>query len=131
MYVNIIFLFKKICNDKFFSVTGHSIQKNIVKNDLLQKNTTCYTIRQTSTIFLRRIMKKYTLYIPCTMTLKQLHQVMYECYTLFQMGLLSEKEYLAAIKPLDMAIDTLEMSTLKEFLVLREASLAHFHVPEK
>jgi hypothetical protein len=64
-------------------------------------------------------------------TLEHLHQTMQNHYVLFQSGFISEKEYLSAIKPLDKAIDTMEMSTLKEFLVLREASLAHFHVPEK
>jgi hypothetical protein len=34
-------------NDNFLSVTGRSMQKYIVNNDLF---ITCYTLRQTSTI---------------------------------------------------------------------------------
>jgi len=64
-------------------------------------------------------------------TLGDLHQAMQNHYTLFQSGFINEKEYLSAIKPIDTAIDAMEMSTLKEYLVLKESSLKHFHVREK
>jgi hypothetical protein len=64
-------------------------------------------------------------------TMKHLHHEMQKHYALFQSGFISEKEYLSAIKPLDKAIDTLEMSILKEYLVWQEASSIPFHVPEK
>ena len=63
--------------------------------------------------------------------LRHLQQAMQEHYALFQSGFISEKEYLSSIKPLDEAIDTLEISMLKEFLAAREASSTPFHVPGK
>jgi hypothetical protein len=69
--------------------------------------------------------------MPSTITLEQLHKMMYECYILFQTGRIGEKEYLSAIKPLDKAIDAMEMVTLKGYLVWKEASSIPCHVPEK
>ena len=69
--------------------------------------------------------------MPSTITLEQLHQMMQECYALYQIGIISEKEYLAAIKPLDKAIDTLEMATLKECFALKEAFSTHSRVLKK
>ena len=62
--------------------------------------------------------------------LSYLHHEMQQYYVLFQLGFMSEKEYLTVIKPLDEAIDALEMSTLKEYLVLKEASSVLSHLPE-
>jgi hypothetical protein len=63
--------------------------------------------------------------------LSHLQQMMQGHYALFQSGIISEKEYLTVIKPLDQAIDTVEMSTLKGYLASKEASLKHFPAPEK
>jgi hypothetical protein len=63
--------------------------------------------------------------------LSYLHHEMQQYYVLFQLGFMSEKEYLTVIKPLDEAIDTLEISTLKGYLALKEASSALSHVPER
>jgi hypothetical protein len=50
-------------NDNFLSVTGRSMQKYIVNNDLLQKFITCYTLKQTSAIpFERNHEKRYLIY---------------------------------------------------------------------
>jgi len=63
--------------------------------------------------------------------LTYLHHKMQQYYVLFQLGFMTETEYFTAIKPLDKAIDTLEISTLKGYLALKEASLVLSHVPEK
>jgi len=62
--------------------------------------------------------------------LGELHKAMQKHYTLFRSGFIDEEEYLLAIRPLDMAIDAVEMSTLKGYLVLKEASSKHFYVLE-
>jgi hypothetical protein len=50
-------------NDNFLSVTGRSMQKYIIDNDLLQKFITCYTLKQTSAIpFERNHEKRYLIY---------------------------------------------------------------------
>jgi len=76
-------------------------------------------------------MKKNKVFKTNNPALAHLQHKMQQYYLLFQLGLMNEKEYLSAIKPLDKAIDTLEMSILKEYLVLKEASSTPFHVPEK
>jgi len=76
-------------------------------------------------------MKKNILFKNNKTTLEHLQHEMQKYYTLFQLGLMTEKEYLAAIKPIDKIIDTLEISILKEYFVLKEASSALSHVPEK
>ena len=42
-------------------------------------------------------------------------------YRQYRSGKISEKEYLVRIKPIDMAIGELEMATLQDMSVLREA----------
>ena len=42
-------------------------------------------------------------------------------YRQYRSGKISEQEYLERIKPIDMAIGELEMSTLQDMSVLREA----------
>jgi len=76
-------------------------------------------------------MKKNKVFKTNNPALAHLQHKMQQYYLLFQLGLMNEKEYLSAIKPLDTAIDAMEMSTLKEYLVLKESSLKHFHVREK
>ena len=76
-------------------------------------------------------MKKNTVFKNNSTALTHLQYKMQQYYWLFQLGLMNEKEYLSAIKPLDKAIDTLEMSTLKESFAWQEASSTPFHVPEK
>ena len=65
-------------------------------------------------------MKKYTGLCIYGTSLRDLQHEMQQYYALFQKGILSEKEYLSAIKPLDKAIDTLEMSTLSSYFVLKK-----------
>jgi hypothetical protein len=75
-------------------------------------------------------MKKNTVLKNSRNRLSYLHYEMQQYYVLFQLGFMSEKEYLTVIKSLDEAIDALEMSTLKEYLVLKEASSVLSHLPE-
>jgi hypothetical protein len=77
------------------------------------------------------MMKKNTELRNSRNRLSCLHHEMQQYYVLFQLGFMSEKEYLAAIKPLDEAIDALEISTLKVCFVSKEASSAPFHAQEK
>ncbi len=57
--------------------------------------------------------------------LQQLQKMLMKEYILYKQGLISEKEYLIRVKPIDMAIGKLEMATLQDTLVLSEASLQH------
>ena len=43
-------------------------------------------------------------------------------YDFYKSGTISEKQYLALIKPIDQAIDNIEMSTLRDNPVLKESS---------
>ena len=54
--------------------------------------------------------------------LNQLHQELEKKYHSYKSGAISEKQYLALIKPIDQAIDNIEMSTLQDNPVLRESS---------
>lgn len=63
-----------------------------------------------------------------TEKLTALQQKMQELYSLFQLGTITEGEYLLKIKPIDQAIDNIEMSTLLEgYPVLKRSfsSLSH------
>ena len=54
-----------------------------------------------------------------------------QLYTRYRTGLLTQKEYLNLIKPLDEAIDRLELQTLSRYLqgtpVLKISSSKHLH----
>ena len=56
--------------------------------------------------------------------LDRLH-ILLECYyLLYRKNIISESQYLAYIKPIDIAIDTMELSILQGSLVLRESVLS-------
>jgi len=57
-----------------------------------------------------------------TFDLHQLRKMLYMEYKQYKDGLISEKQYLALIKPIDQAIDKLEMSTLPDNPVLKGSS---------
>ena len=48
-------------------------------------------------------------------------------YSAYVKGLISQQEYLKRIKPIDQAIDNIEMSTLPGNLALPTTSLEHLH----
>lgn len=54
--------------------------------------------------------------------LQQLHRQLEEMYHFYKSGAISEKQYLTLIKPIDQAIDYVEMSTLLDTPVLRGSS---------
>lgn len=60
--------------------------------------------------------------------LLQLHKMLEEEYRQYISGNITEKEYLIRVKPIDKAIDELEMSTLQDIPVLRGSSLLHFQM---
>ena len=55
--------------------------------------------------------------------LQQLHKQLEAKYHSYQSGTISEREYLDRIKPIDQAIDNIEMSTLQDTPALRGSSL--------
>ena len=57
-----------------------------------------------------------------TLNLDQLHTILEKEYKHYKDGLISEKQYLSLIKPIDQAIDRVEMATLQELPVLKESS---------
>ena len=54
--------------------------------------------------------------------LYQLHNMLERKYQQYKGGAISEKQYLALIKPIDQAIDNIEISTLRDNPVLKESS---------
>jgi hypothetical protein len=54
--------------------------------------------------------------------LQQLHGQLESIYHFYKRGAISEKQYLTLIKPIDQAIDNIEMSTLRDNPVLKESS---------
>ncbi len=58
----------------------------------------------------------------CQSSLNQLHQQLEEMYHFYKSGSISEKQYLTLIKPIDQAIDNIEMSILRDNPVLKESS---------
>jgi len=53
--------------------------------------------------------------------LKKLHRQLEKEYYFYRSGVISEKEYLRRVKPIDMEITELEMSTLQDTPVWIEA----------
>ena len=62
--------------------------------------------------------------------LNQLYNILEMVYKQYKDGLISEREYCKRVKPIDMAIGILEMSTLQDTLVLKESSLQHTLKPK-
>lgn len=62
--------------------------------------------------------------------LTDLRNKLQQYYNLFKIGTISEKEYLRKIKPIDNAIDKIEMSTLKKYFYLKKSSLLPSHRQE-
>ncbi len=58
--------------------------------------------------------------------LRLLQKMLEEYYGQYRAGEISEKEYLILIKPIDEAIDNLEMATLLDIPALRESSSQFF-----
>ena len=54
-----------------------------------------------------------------------LHEILDTIYALYKDGMISEKKYLTLIRPIDMEIDKLEMATLQDSPVWKEAFLQH------
>ena len=54
--------------------------------------------------------------------LRLLQKMLEEYYSQYRSGEITEKEYLILIKPIDQAIDNLEMATLRDIPALRESS---------
>jgi len=54
--------------------------------------------------------------------LDYLHQRLELAYAQYKDCAISEKQYLSLIKPIDQAIDNIEMSTLRDNLVLKVSS---------
>ena len=65
-----------------------------------------------------------------TSSLYQLHIMLEKEYKQYKDGLISEKQYLTLIKPIDQAIDNIEMSTLQNTLALKGSSLLLSHKQE-
>ena len=57
--------------------------------------------------------------------LKRLQKKLEEQYRFYCLGIISEKEYLNRAKPIDQAIGQLEMATLSDTPVLKEAFALH------
>ncbi len=65
-----------------------------------------------------------------TNELSQLRKVLMNEYFLYRQGKISEKEYCIRAKTIDMTIDKLEMSTLLDIPVLKEAFLLYSQMRE-
>jgi len=65
-----------------------------------------------------------------TSNLYQLHTMLEKEYKQYKDGLISEKQYLTLIKPIDQEIDKFEMSTLQDTLALKGSSLLLSHKQE-
>ena len=62
--------------------------------------------------------------------LRLLQKMLEEYYGQYRSGEITEKDYLTLIKPIDQAIDNLEMATLQDIPALRGSSLPLSHTPE-
>ncbi len=60
-----------------------------------------------------------------TLNLYQLHNMLEIEYKQYKYGFISEKEYCSRAKPIDMAIDKLEMATLQDMPVSQVTSSPH------
>ncbi len=65
-----------------------------------------------------------------TFNLNQLHNMLEKEYKQYKDGFISEKQYLTLIKPIDQAIDNIEMSTLLDIPALKEAFLLYSQMQE-
>ncbi len=65
-----------------------------------------------------------------TSSLYQLHTMLEKEYKQYKDGSISEKQYLTLIKPIDEAIDNIEISTLQDTLALKGSSLLLSHKQE-
>jgi hypothetical protein len=64
------------------------------------------------------------------MELLKLRKRLSDEYLCYKKGLITEKEYCLRVKPIDMEIDKLEMSTLQDILGLKGSSLQHVPKPK-
>ncbi len=55
----------------------------------------------------------------CKSHLLYLQRILAKEYSLYRSGLISDNEYLHRVKPIDQAIDSLEMATLQDIPVLK------------
>ena len=62
--------------------------------------------------------------------LRLLQKMLEEYYGQYRSGEITEKEYLILIKPIDQAIDNLEMATLQDIPVWKEAFSQLSQMPE-
>lgn len=61
-----------------------------------------------------------------TKALKNLQKLLEENYRQYKLGEITEKEYIIKAKPIDQAIDKIEMAILlQDTLALKESSLQH------
>jgi len=58
---------------------------------------------------------------PNTTNLYHLHKILEMTYKQYEDGLISQRQYLTRIKPIDLEIGVLEMSTLQGIPALKEA----------
>ena len=65
-----------------------------------------------------------------TSNLNQLHNMIEIAYKQYKDGFISQNKYLTLIKPIDQAIDNIEMSTLQDTLALKGSSLLLSHKQE-
>ena len=59
--------------------------------------------------------------------LYRLQHSLHKIYARYRNGLITQKEYIATIKPIDKEIDKLEMSTLQDIPALKGSSSLLFH----
>jgi len=62
--------------------------------------------------------------------LRLLQKMLEEYYGQYRSGKITQKEYLALIKPIDQVIDNLEMATLQDIPALKGSSLLQVRKPE-
>ena len=65
-----------------------------------------------------------------TKELQQFQKMLMDEYLSYRAGDISEKEYRTRAKPIDEAIGKLEMATLRDTPVWKEAFLQHSQMPE-
>ena len=66
-----------------------------------------------------------------TTPLKLMQKMLSVNYDLYKAGVITQSEYIERIKPIDKAIDKLEMATLRDTLALKGASLRHCQKPKR
>lgn len=62
--------------------------------------------------------------------LLRLQKMLEEEYQRYKLGMITQKEYLVCVKPIDKEIGKIEMSTLQGIPALRGSSLLHFQRQE-